>query len=147
MKTLIHVALLSASIVSCHWEEVTILSGNNAVSVNLRLGQEKTVKVNGQTPGTFRIRFMDVNEGRCSPENCSSCYGGYAQAYFEIQSSTTHDSLVLKRISCVNVLTPTFDNPLVDHKDIRALRIGLAAISDKQRSKSTYTAQLLLTKL
>jgi len=147
MKSSLLLLVFLNVLLGCKNQNDTVLPAQGTVTLDFKIGQERTLVVRGTTPKTFQIKFTDIKESRCSKENCSSCYGGYIYAYFEVQSSSTSDSLVLNRISCINVSMPSFDNPVVDHEDIQNLRIGLATISDQQSKKSNYTAQLLIKEL
>lgn len=145
MKSALLLLVLLNILLGCNIRKDTVLPSQSSVMLDFKIGQERTLTVEGTTSKTLKIKFSDVKEGRCTGSQCETCYGGYAYAYFEVWNGNSHDSFTLSRVSCVTVKDASFENPLVDRTSIQGLRIGLAMISDNQSNISQYKAQLLIS--
>lgn len=139
------------ALLCCGNEDTMVLPTSGSTTVDLRLGQEKTLTTAGESSKVIKIKFRDLREGRCAEQNCPSCYGGYVHTYFDISVNNAQDSLHLTRISCVKVENPNFEQPvaLVDRAEVLGLRIGLARITDYtgNNDKKNYSVQLLISTL
>lgn len=147
MKTSLLLILFVGLLLNCGNQEDAILPAKGSISLDFEPGQEKTLVIKGAPDKELNIKLTSVKDERCTGSQCQTCYGGYLYAYFDVWNSTTHDSLTLSRISCVEIANLTFDNPVIDRKDLKGLRIGLAAISGNLDNKSNYKIQLLIADL
>ena len=114
--------------------------------INLTLGETKILGLIVGEVALSKVTFSSVNEGRCKREDCSMCYGGYVYATFFLQfkGSNGLDSVKLHRISCINSGDLASNDPNMDIKTIKGIKIGLVNITEltKNTNLNAYTAKL-----
>lgn len=137
-------------IVGCDKETVGSMrtDGNEVKQISLEINEEKTIDppTNSEVNKPISIKFVEVKEGRCAVEQCSSCYGGYVNVILIVKVGDTTDSLSLSRISCIGSDDLKAGNPLLDKKTIQGLSVGLINVSELSQSNpiSKYNIKLLI---
>jgi hypothetical protein len=150
MKTILLLPCLIAIIIGCRSGSIDPihLNGTQPIEIELKVGEEKTVilsdSLNNRT--FIAIKFVEINDGRCSADKCRVCYGGYANAKFQVSSSSQTDSINLSRISCIDYDMPT-DSPMFARQKVQGVGLGLVNLNDpNKRSLSKYVAKLRISR-
>lgn len=124
------------------------LTGRQPIEIELKLQDETTVILLDSLGSRqfVSIKFMAINDTRCTADKCDVCYGGYAYAMFQVSASSQSDQITLSRLSCIDYDIPA-DSPGFFKQQTQGLAIGLVNLNDPaKRSLSKYVAKLRISR-